>query len=76
MMVKEDNMSQWKGIKDFKIILLILVVFLLGVTIGLGRSHKVSALSNNMYEDLKVFTDVIGLLQKEYVEETNSKDLI
>jgi carboxyl-terminal processing protease len=29
-----------------------------------------------MYEDLKVFTDVLGLLQKEYVEETNSKDLI
>jgi carboxyl-terminal processing protease len=29
-----------------------------------------------MYEDLKVFTDVIGLIQKDYVEETKSKDLI
>ena len=75
-MAKEDNMIQWKRIKNVRIVLLILVVFFLGVTIGLGRSHKVSALSNNMYEDLKVFTDVIGLLQKEYVEETNSKDLI
>jgi carboxyl-terminal processing protease len=74
--VKEDNMTQWKGIKNFRIVLLILMVFFLGITIGLVRSHKVSALSNNMYEDLKVFTDVIGLLQKEYVEETNSKDLV
>jgi carboxyl-terminal processing protease len=76
VIIKEDNMSQWKRIGNFKIILVILLVFLLGVTIGLGRSHKVSALSNSMYEDLKVFTDVLGLLQKEYVEETDSKDLI
>jgi len=76
MIVKEDKMAQWKRIRDFKIVLLIFAVFLLGITIGLGGSHKVSALSNNMYEDLKVFTDVLGLLQKEYVEEKNSKDLI
>ena len=76
MRVKEDNMTQWKRIKNFRIVLLILMVFFLGITIGLVRSHKVAALSNNMYEDLKVFTDVIGLLQKEYVEETNSKDLV
>jgi carboxyl-terminal processing protease len=65
-----------KGIRSLKIVLVILLVFLLGIAIGLGRFHKVSALSNNTYEDLKVFTDVLGLLQKEYVEETNSKDLI
>ncbi|OGP69358.1 MAG: peptidase S41 [Deltaproteobacteria bacterium RBG_13_47_9] len=69
-------MSKWKGFINFKIVLVILLVFLIGVTIGLGRSHKVSALSNNMYEDLKVFTDVLGLLQKEYVEEKNPKDLV
>ncbi len=75
-MIKEDPMSQWKGIKNFKIVLLVMVVFILGMTIGLVKSHKVSAVSNSMYEDLKVFTDVLGLLQKEYVEERNSKDLI
>jgi len=42
----------------------------------LSRSPKVSALSTDVYEDLKIFTDVLGLLQKEYVEETNSKDLV
>jgi len=60
----------------FKLGLILFLVFLLGVVVGMSRSHKVSALSNSMYEDLKVFTDVLGLLQKEYVEETNSKDLI
>ena len=69
-------MSQWKGTRNLKIVLVILLVFILGVTIGLGRSHKVLALSNSTYEELKVFTDVLGLLQKEYVEEKSSKDLI
>jgi carboxyl-terminal processing protease len=75
-MIKEENMAQWKGFGNFKIVFVILMVFILGVTIGLGRSHRVSALSNSVYEDLKVFTEVLGLLQKEYVEETKSKDLV
>jgi carboxyl-terminal processing protease len=74
--LKEDDMSQWKRIGNFKIASVIFAVFLIGVLIGSGQSQKVSALSNNMYEDLKVFTDVIGLIQKDYVEETKSKDLI
>ncbi|HVP79029.1 MAG TPA: S41 family peptidase [Thermodesulfobacteriota bacterium] len=69
-------MSQWKRIGNFKIASVILAVFLIGVLIGSGQSQKVSALSNDMYEDLKVFTDVIGLIQKDYVEETKSKDLV
>ena len=69
-------MRSQRGIGNLKIVLVILLVFLLGIAIGLGRFHRVSALSNNTYEDLKVFSDVLGLLQKEYVEETNSKDLI
>src|SRR5512136_837913 len=74
--IKEDTMSHWKGMKNFKIVLAILMVFIIGMTIGLSRSRKVSAVSDNVYDDLKIFTDVLGLLQKEYVEETNSKDLV
>ena len=74
--IKEENMSRWKGMRNFKIVLAVSLVFLLGMTIGLSRSYKVSARSDNIYEDLKIFTDVLGLLQKEYVEETNSKDLV
>ena len=69
-------MSQWKRIGNFKIVLMIFAVFLIGVLIGSGQSQKVSALSNTMYEDLKVLTDVIGYIQKDYVEETKSKDLV
>ncbi|MEW6377381.1 MAG: S41 family peptidase, partial [Thermodesulfobacteriota bacterium] len=69
-------MSQRKGIDNVKIVLVILLIFLLGVGIGLSQSHKVLARSNSVYEDLKVFTEVLGLLQKEYVEETKSKDLV
>jgi len=69
-------MSQEKGMRNLKIISVVILVFILGVTVGLGRFHKVSALSNPIYEDLRVFADVLGILQKEYVEETKSKDLI
>ncbi len=69
-------MSQWRKIGNVKIVLMVFAVFLVGVLIGSGQSQKVSALSNSTYEDLKVFTDVLGLIQKDYVEETKSKDLI
>ncbi len=69
-------MSQWRRTRNLKIVLLTFIVFILGLTIGLVKSHKVSALSSSMYEELRVFSDVVGLLQKEYVEEKNTKDLI
>ena len=69
-------MFQWKRAGVLKIVSVFFVVFLIGVLVGSGRSQKVSALPNSMYEDLKVFTDVIGYIQKDYVEETKSKDLI
>jgi carboxyl-terminal processing protease len=69
-------MSQRKWTGSIKVVLMVFAVFLVGVLIGSGQSQKVSALSNSTYEDLKVFTDVLGLIQKDYVEETNSKDLI
>src|SRR4030042_60276 len=76
MINKEDDMAQGKGMRILKIISVVFLVFILGVTVGVGRFHKVSSLSSPIYEDLKVFTDVLGLLQKEYVEETKSKDLV
>ena len=69
-------MFQWKKAGVLRIASMVFVVFLIGVFVGSGQSQKVSALSNSMYEDLKVFTDVIGYIQKDYVEETKSKDLV
>jgi len=62
--------------RGLKIGVLMLLVFTFGVTLGLGRSHRVSALSNSTYEELKLFTDILGLIQKDYVEERKPKDLI
>jgi len=69
-------MSQWKRIGHLRIVLVIFGVFLVGVLIGSGQYQKVSALSNTTFEDLKLFSDVIHIIQKDYVEETKSKDLI
>ena len=69
-------MFQWKRSGNLKIALLMLMIFVLGITIGMGRSHRVSALSNSAYEDLKIFSDVLGLVQKDYVEEPKPKDLV
>jgi carboxyl-terminal processing protease len=69
-------MSQEKRIRNVRIVLVVFAVFLAGILIGSGHSQKVSAVSNSTYEDLKVFTEVLGLIQKDYVEETNPKDLI
>ena len=69
-------MSQGKRIRNVRIVLVVFAVFLAGILIGSGHSQKVSAVSNSTYEDLKVFTEVLGLIQKDYVEETNPKDLI
>ncbi|MCX8118824.1 MAG: S41 family peptidase [Desulfobacterota bacterium] len=76
MSEREEKMVEGRGMKHAKIIIVVCLFFILGVTVGLGRFHKVSALSNPTYEDLRVFADVLSLLQKEYVEETKSKDLI
>ncbi|OGP91269.1 MAG: peptidase S41 [Deltaproteobacteria bacterium RBG_16_48_10] len=69
-------MSHQKRFSNSKIILLSIFIFLFGVTIGLSQSNKVPALSSSVYDELKVFADVLSHLQKDYVEETKSKDLI
>ena len=69
-------MLHQKGFWNFKIILLSISIFLVGVTIGLSQSHKMPTLSSSIYDELKLFTDIISHIQKDYVEETKSKDLI
>src|SRR5574340_611031 len=41
-----------------------------------GVSQKVVAVSNNTYESLKTFTDVLGIVQENYAEPVDTKDLI
>jgi carboxyl-terminal processing protease len=45
-------------------------------TLGTGFNQQLSADSEETYEGLKLFSDVIELIQKNYVEEADSKELI
>jgi carboxyl-terminal processing protease len=74
--MKEAFMFSGKGMRRVRTAVLIVLVFILGLTVGVSRSRKVSALSGSTYEDLKIFTDVLSLVQKDYVEPTKSKDLV
>ena len=69
-------MSLQRKFGSSKIILLSIFIFLLGVTIGLSQSNKALTLSTSVYDELKLFSDVLSYIQKDYVEETKSKDLV
>jgi carboxyl-terminal processing protease len=53
---------------------LFLVTLLLGVLIGKGWDRAV--LATETYEELKTFTEVLAHIQKHYVEEVKTKDLV
>lgn len=69
-------MPQQKRFWNLKVIGVSIFIFLIGVTIGLTQSSKTPTLPSSIYDELKVFTDVLSHIQKDYVEETKSKDLI
>ena len=54
---------------------IILCFFGMSVLVGKGLQNKVSA-ETDSYEDLKVFTEVLSTLQKNYVEPVKSKELV
>jgi len=55
---------------------LVLVVTIVFSTAGAGFYHKLSADSDETYKGLKVFSDVIEIIQKNYVDPVEAKDLI
>jgi carboxyl-terminal processing protease len=69
-------MSQRINYFNRKLLLLILTISILGILIGMASNRKVSAIADDVYEDLRVFTDVLTHLQKDYVEKTENQTLI
>ena len=63
---KKRNVKLW-------LLMVIAVVFW---TIGTGFYRDLSAKNEDAYEELKVFSDVIELIEKEYVDEVDTKELI
>jgi len=55
--------------------IIVVIVFVLGVIIGTGMV-RYSHADNDTYDNLKTFSEVLSLVQKNYVEEVSSKDLI
>ena len=55
------------------LLMLIAVIFW---TIGNGLYGDLSAKSEEAYEELKIFSDVIELIEREYVDEVDTKELI
>ena len=55
---------------------LLMVIAVVFWTIGTGFYRDLSAKSEEAYEELKVFSDVIELIEREYVDEVDTKELI
>ncbi len=62
--------------KGKKIALLVAVVSALIVVIGVGVQHRCAAEGGNDYELIELFTDVLKIVQKNYVEEVDTKKLV
>lgn len=56
-------------------IALVLTIALTGVFVGRWSAGSVHT-EGEIYENLKIFTEVISLVQKNYVEEVNPKELV
>jgi carboxyl-terminal processing protease len=66
------NLKKFQHVKLW----MVMVTAVIFWTIGAGFFGDLSAKSDETYEGLKVFADVIELIEKEYVDEVESKELI
>ena len=55
---------------------LLMVIAVVFWTIGTGFYRDLAAKNEEAYEELKVFSDVIELIEREYVDQVDTKDLI
>lgn len=66
-------MQNNKGFKKILIGAALVAAFAAG---SMGLSQKVSALPMTAYESMKIFTDVVGIIQENYTDEVETKDLV
>jgi carboxyl-terminal processing protease len=53
-----------------------LVLIVLSLVLGGGALQRVGAVAESQYEDLRLFTDVLALIQRNYVEKPPNKELV
>lgn len=54
----------------------VVIVFFIFTFASWGLSQRVVAVPNNTYESLKIFTDVLGIVQENYAENVDTKELV
>ncbi len=59
-----------------KAVLLVAAVSMLAVFVGIGAQRRCAAEGGNDYESIELFTDVLSIVKKSYVEEVDTKKLI
>ncbi len=71
-------MVRWRDSIRPKYAFVVVLVFLLGLSLGMAKSHKVGAVTDDIYDQLKVFSDVLSIIQKDYVdvEKTEGEGLV
>jgi len=62
--------------KRHKTLILAALILLMGITFTGEPIHKVFAVTENTYQNLKIFTHVLDVIQENYVEEVDPKSLI
>jgi len=55
--------------------IVMIMIFAVGLVVGKGSQHALSA-ENETFENLKTFTEILSLTQKNYVDDVNSQDLV
>jgi carboxyl-terminal processing protease len=71
---KEITMSAGNG--RFRVVIVCVLVFLIGISVGKGMGTVLAAPPNNVYKDLEQFIDVLNLIRENYVDEVDTKKLI
>ena len=66
----------FKSGKGKKFTLIVAALSILVVVIGIGAQHRCAAQGGNDYESIELFTDVLSIVRKNYVEEVDTKKLI
>lgn len=65
-----------KMFRSFRNITLVTLALLVALNLGASMSDRIVATAGGTYENLKIFADTLSLVQKNYVEEVDSKELI
>jgi carboxyl-terminal processing protease len=65
----------FKRVRGQRLITLVGIAVVISIFLW-GINYKVSAVSNKAYENIKIFTDAISVVQDNYAEEVDPKNLI